>query len=147
MNHLHMSKSRQILTIGGHVASAVVVSLAFATLAFAQNVELSGDVNTFYKDAREDISKLIAGASVDSAVVFNNTKEPVTFYVYNYIDTVYWVSAQRTLVAPGRYGTVVASGKFFKVHPNDNKDLEFLVAPGKAYVYNGPGSINEVRPE
>jgi len=102
------------------------------------------DLNKFYEIAREDIAKLIGVAAVNSAAIFNNTSNNVTFYVYNYIDTVHWVSAQKVLVAPGKYGTVAASGAFFKIHPNDHKQEEFLVAPHKAYVYSGPGDISPV---
>ena len=106
-------------------------------------VEIEGtiDLNKFYKLASKDIGKLIAGAAVDGAVVFNNSNKAVTFHVYNYSDLVNWVPAQKTLVGPGAYGTVAASGVFFKIHPNNNKDEEFLVAPGKAYVYSGPGRL------
>lgn len=106
-------------------------------------VEIEGsiDLNKFHELASKDIAKLIAGAAVDGAVVFNNTNKPVTFHVYNYSDLVNWVPAQKTLVAPGSYGTVAASGVFFKIHPNNNRDEEFLVAPGKAYVYSGPGRL------
>jgi hypothetical protein len=107
-------------------------------------LKVKGDLNKFYRDAREDLGKLIQGAGVGSAVIFNDTDQPITFFVYNYSDTVYWVSAQRTLVAPQHHGTVAASGSFFKVHPDDRKEEEFLVVPGKAYVYHGPGQLEAV---
>lgn len=99
------------------------------------------DLNQFYELARKDIGSLIGAAGINAAVIFNDTASPVTFYVYNYIDTVYWVSAQKVLVAPRTYGTVAASGAFFKIHPNDHAKEEFLVAPNKAYVYAGPGNV------
>ncbi|MDP2699277.1 hypothetical protein [Thalassospira sp.] len=104
-------------------------------------VEIEGtiDLNKFHELASKDIGKLIAGAAVKGAVIFNNSNKPVTFHVYNYSDLVNWVPAQKTTIAPGSYGTVAASGVFFKVHANNNHDEEFLVAPGKAYVYSGPG--------
>lgn len=102
------------------------------------------DLAEFYRMAREDISSLIGLAAVNGAVIYNDTDKPVTFYVYNYIDSVYWISAQKTCVAPGAYGTVAASGAFFKIHPNDDKEHEFLVAPHKAYVYSGPGRVTNV---
>ena len=141
MNPNQMSKSRRMLNIGGLAAGAAAASVAFATLVFAQDVTV--DLNKFYKQARGDIASLIGGAGVNAAVIFNNTKDPVTFYVYNYIDTVYWVAAQQSLAAPGHYTTVAASGTTFKIHPNNNKDAQFLVAPHKAYVYNGPGAVTE----
>jgi hypothetical protein len=141
MNRHQMSKSLRMLYTGGLAACAVAVSVAFATLVFAQDVTV--DLNKFYKQARGDIAALIGGAGVNAAVIFNNTKDPVTFYVYNYIDTVYLIPAQQTLVAPGHYGTVAASGTTFKINPNKNKDAQFLVAPHKAYVYNGPGAVTE----
>jgi hypothetical protein len=101
------------------------------------------DVNKFYKVAREDIKSLIGGAGIGKAVIYNDTDAPVTFNIYNYIDIVYAIPAQKTLVAGHHYGTVAASGVQFKVHPNNNHDHEFLVEPGKAYVYNGPGKVTQ----
>jgi hypothetical protein len=49
------------------------------------------------------------------------------------------------LVASGKHGTVAASGTTFKVHPNQDKGQEFLVEPGKAYVYGGPGDVELVK--
>jgi hypothetical protein len=107
-------------------------------------VDAKVNLNTFVEQARSGIGELLHGAAISSSVIYNNTKSPVTFYVYNYIDIVYLISAQKTLVAPGYYGVVAASGKFYKIHPNDKKEQEFLVAPGHAYVYNGPGQIQSV---
>ncbi|MEM1130790.1 MAG: hypothetical protein AAGH83_09745 [Pseudomonadota bacterium] len=39
---------------------------------------------------------------------------------------------------------MAASGVAFKIHPKDNKKQEFLVDPGKGYVYNGSGDVDEV---
>jgi hypothetical protein len=108
------------------------------------NVKAKVDLNKFVEQARSGIGELLHGAAVRSSVIYNNSKAPVTFYVYNYIDIVYLVSAQKALVAPGYYGVVAASGEFYKIHPNDKKEQEFLVAPGRAYVYNGPGQIESV---
>lgn len=141
MNRHQMSKGLRL------AAYAVGVCIAISTHVLAQDVNLKGNLNKFYKDVREDIKGLIKGAKVDSAVIFNDTQQPVTFFVYNYVDTVYMVSAQKSLAAPGRYTTVAASGAFYKIHPNDNKSHEFLVAPGKAYVYKGPGDVEEVKPQ
>lgn len=104
-------------------------------------MDVSIDVNEFYKLAREDIGKIIGVSAVNSAAIYNNTDKAITFYVYNYIDTVYWVAAQKTHIAPGTYGMVAASGSFFKILPNDNKNEEFLVSPNKAYVFSGPGNV------
>jgi len=71
----------------------------------------------------------------------------VTFEVYNYIDCVNWVPAQKTFCASGEQATVAASGLHFKIHPNGNKEHEFLVAPRQAYIYRGPGKSNTYRPE
>jgi hypothetical protein len=60
-------------------------------VAVSPNVQV--DLNKFYDIASTDIRSLIAGAAVGSAVIFNAASKPVTFYVYNYIDTVYWVPA------------------------------------------------------
>lgn len=110
------------------------------------DVNISGkvDLNTFMDQARSSIGTLLHGAAVRSSVIYNNTKAPVTFYVYNYIDPVYLVSAQKALVAPSYYGIVAASGEYYKIHPNDKKEQEFLVAPGRAYVYHGPGQVEPV---
>ena len=108
------------------------------------NVDAKVDINKFYDVARKDIASLIGGMSVNAAVIYNASGAAVTFFVYNYIDTVYWISAAKVLVADGYYGSVVASGKFFKIHPNDNKNEEFLVAPHTAYVYRGPGKLEKV---
>jgi len=77
-------------------------------------------------------------------LIVNGSKAPVTFFVYNYVDSIHWVSAMKVLVAPGKTGVAVASGAFFKIHPNDKQEQEFLVAPGKAYVYHGPGDVDTV---
>lgn len=106
-------------------------------------VNIEGDINKFYEVARKDVAKLIEGAAVKGAAIFNASGSNVTFYAYNYIDTVYWVSAMKVLVASGNYGTVAASGTFFKIHPNDHKNEEFLVEPGHAYVYKGPGKLEK----
>lgn len=111
----------------------------------AVEAKLEGDINKFYDQASKDIGALISGAAVGSAVIFNGTSQPVTFYVYNYIDTAYWVPAQKTLIASGKYGPVAASGNTFKVHPNNNHDHEFLVEPGAAYVYGGPGDLTKAK--
>ena len=102
--------------------------------------DIKMDVNKFYKVARGDIKSLIKGAGVGSAVIYNDTKQDVVFYVYNYIDIVYAVDAMHTKVAAGYYGTVAASGTQFKINPDKNVDNQFTVEPGKAYVYEGPGS-------
>jgi len=108
------------------------------------NLDAKIDINDFQKLAREDISKLIKGAAVGSALIFNASGKPVTFYVYNYIDVVYWISAQKTKVAHGYHGTVTASGKVFKIHPNKEKGDEFTVVPNGAYIYRGPGKLEHI---
>lgn len=103
------------------------------------------DINKFYDVARKDLGSLIKGASINSATIYNDSGSDVTFYVYNYIDIVHWVSAQKAFIANGYYGNVAASGKSFKVHPNGNKDHEYLVDPNRAYVYRGPGKWELVK--
>jgi hypothetical protein len=49
------------------------------------------------------------------------------------------------LVAPGYYGRVAASGVSFKIHPNNKREAEFIVSPGNAYIYRGPGPVEQVR--
>ncbi len=106
--------------------------------------DITVDLNKFYAQAREDVEKLIGAAKVNAAVIFNGSGSPVTFHVYNFMDTVYWVHAMTALIAPGHHGTVAALGDFFKIHPDNNKAHEFLVAPHKAYVYKGPGALEPV---
>lgn len=104
----------------------------------------TGDLNKFVDQVYNGIGFIADALKVNKALVYNNTKQAVNFYVYNYVDVVYWISAMHTLVAPNKVGAVAASGTVFKIHPNDNKDHEFLVEPHKAYVYFGPGDIVEV---
>ncbi|MBL4906692.1 MAG: hypothetical protein JKX94_04510 [Sneathiella sp.] len=107
-------------------------------------VEISVNLNDFYDVARNDIASLIGGAAVKAAAIFNASGRDVSFSVYNYADTVNWVPAQKTLIADAHRGSVAASGVLFKIHPNSNKDAEFLVAPGKAYIFHGQGKVEEV---
>ena len=107
------------------------------------NLEANLDINKFYETARKDIKSLLT--SVNGAAIYNASGSNVTFYVYNYSDGVNLIEAHHFLVAPDYYGTAAASGKFYKVMPNKNKDEEFLVAPNKAYIYRGPGKIEEVK--
>ncbi len=110
------------------------------------SVDLNAKVNlnTFYDKARDDIASLIGGVGVKASVIFNDTDQAVTFKVYNYVDTVYLIPAQSTLAAPQTQAVVAASGVYFKILPEGNKAHEFLVAPGKAYVYRGPGNIESL---
>ena len=103
--------------------------------------KIKGDVNKIHDQLRNDINDLLTGAKINGVVIFNNTSAPITFFAYNYVDNVFWVAAQKTLVAPQKSGVVAASGAFFKIHPDDKKEHEFLVAPGNGYVYQGPGDI------
>lgn len=108
------------------------------------SVNVKGNVNKFVDQVRSATGEIADQLKINKSVVINATDKPVNFYVYNYVDNVYWISAMHTLVAPGKVGAVMASGKAFKVHPDDKKEQEFLVTPGKAYVYRGPGDIEEV---
>lgn len=108
------------------------------------NVNASVNLNKFYDQARKDVGKLLDGAGVHGAVIFNATGKTVTFYAYNYIDTVYWIDAQHTKIADDHHGTVAAAGSFFKIHPDKHVDNEFLVEPHKAYVYHGPGKLEKL---
>ncbi|MBI6629932.1 hypothetical protein [Pontibaca salina] len=106
---------------------------------------VSGDANKFVDQVTKGIGDIAQQLKVNKALVFNHTDKPVNFYVYNYADNLYWISAMHTLVAPGKVGAVAASGVSFKVHPGDNTEHQFLVEPGKAYLYHGPGSVEEVK--
>lgn len=109
-----------------------------------KDISLEGNLNTLVTQIRSGVGDIAKSLEIGKAVILNNSGKPVNFYVYNYIDTVFWVSAMHTLVASGKPGIVSASGKAFKIHPNDNANQEFLVEPGKAYIYNGPGDIDPV---
>lgn len=108
-------------------------------------VNLEGDANKFVDQIKGGIGDIAEQLKVNASLIFNNSSKPVNFYVYNYADSVFWISAMHTMVAPNKVGKVAASGVAFKVHPDDNKDHEFLVEPHKAYIYWGPGSIDEIR--
>lgn len=113
-------------------------------MAIEVNATLDG--NKFIEQIKKGGKEFWSNASIDSAVIMNDTDNDVTFFVYNYIDTVYLVSAMKVRVAAHIYGTVAASGKLFKILPNDVRGDEFLVAPQKAYIYKGPGkSAEEVK--
>ena len=103
--------------------------------------DIKMDVNKFYDVAREYLASLIQGAAIGSSVLYNDTTQNVVFYVYNYIDTVYWKDAMHTNVAPGYYGVVACSGTQYKINPDKEADNQFIIEPGKAYVYEGPGRI------
>lgn len=113
-------------------------------IQMAVELDATLNLNDFYDTARTDIALLIGGAEVKAAAIFNSSGQDVTFSVYNYTDVVNWVPAQRALVANDFSGIVAASGVLFKIHPNNDKGAEFIVAPGKAYVFHGPGKIEEV---
>ncbi|KAB1071353.1 hypothetical protein F6U93_01100 [Tamlana haliotis] len=95
----------------------------------------------FYNLTNEDIEKLTSGISKSSAIIFNDTGKPVDFYVYNYMDAMCWIPAQNTTIDHGNFGTMTTFGKYFKIHPDKNEVYEFLVAPNRAYIYKGPGTL------
>ena len=65
----------------------------------------------------------------------------IRFYVYNYSDIFYAIPAHEVTVARGWSGEIAASGKSFKVRPNNQANAEFIVTPGKAYIYYGVGKV------
>lgn len=109
------------------------------------DVSLEGDLNKLGDQLIDLIKSGIGGLRVEQALIANASNKPMTFYVYNYVDSVYWVSAMKVLIAPGQTGVVAASGAFFKIHPEDRKEHEFLVAPGGAYAYFSPGHVESIR--
>lgn len=108
------------------------------------SIDIKGNLNKFTDQVKSGIGDIAQQLKVNKAAVLNATDKPVNFYVYNYIDNAYWISAMHALVAPGKVTALMASGVAFKVHPNDVKNHEFLVTPGKAYIYKGPGDVEEV---
>lgn len=111
-------------------------------MSVIDEAQITGDLNKLSDQIVDLVKGAITGLRVDQALIVNDTRAPVTFYVYNYADSVYWVSAMKAKIAPQKSGMVAASGVFFKIHPNDDKSNEFLVAPGKAYVYRGAGDVS-----
>lgn len=109
------------------------------------NFDAKMNVNKFVDLVKEGITALIPVASVHDAAIFNDSGSDVTFYVYNYADTVHWISAMKSRVANQHFGIVAASGAFFKIHPNGDSNQEFLVAPHAAYIYRGPGKLEKVK--
>lgn len=109
------------------------------------DIKLEGkDLTEMHDALKKDIRDIVSSMRTGVARIFNGSGQTVVFYVYNYIDTVYWVSAQHTMVASGKAGDVSASGDRYKVHPNDNHKAEFLVEPGKVYLYRGEGDVEQI---
>ncbi|WP_194767509.1 hypothetical protein [Tamlana sp. I1] len=111
------------------------------------SLEANINVNDFYNIAMKDIGKLVSGISSGSAIIFNDTGKQIDFYVYNYIDSLCWITMKKVKIAHGSYGTITAYGKYFKIHPDKNKVNEFLVAPNEAYIYKGPGELVHIEKE
>ncbi len=98
------------------------------------------DLNTFVDQA----AKLAKGLDANTALIYNHSGHTVRFYCYNGGDFIKAISYSKPNIANGYSGEIAAGGSVFKVHPNDKGDDEFLVKPRKAYVYKGPGKIDQV---
>ncbi|MGB5452308.1 MAG: hypothetical protein WBM71_04570 [Sedimenticolaceae bacterium] len=108
----------------------------------ASKMKLSGkvDVNTFVDQAAGLAKALDAG----TALVLNESGKSVTFYCYNGGDFIMAVPYSKPTIAQGYSGTIAAGGSVFKVFADNKGNAEFLVKPNKAYIYRGPGKIEEV---
>jgi hypothetical protein len=104
------------------------------------------DANEFASQVEALLKEGLPLAEVGAARIYKDAPNDVTFTVYNFVDTVYWIPAQRTLIGSHWHGDVAASGIQFKIHPDNNRDHEFLVEPGHAYTYHGAGTVKVVSP-
>ncbi len=104
------------------------------------NVNGKVDLNTFVDQAAGLAKALDAG----TALVYNNSGKTVAFYCYNGGDFVMAIPYSKPSIAQGYSGTIAAGGSVFKVFADNKGDAEFLVKPNHAYVYGGPGKIEQV---
>ncbi|MCP5086032.1 MAG: hypothetical protein GY952_04400 [Rhodobacteraceae bacterium] len=105
----------------------------------ASNVEVDG--NGLVKQA----AGIVTSLSGNTAALHNACGKDLKFYCYNSSDVIFLISNTKPFIANNSWGEIAAAGKHFKVHPDDETDHEFLAKPGKAYVYRGPGKVEEVK--
>lgn len=108
----------------------------------ASEMKVSGevDLNTFLDQAASVAKSLDAG----TALVYNSSNKTVEFYCYNGGDPFMAVAYSKPTIAHGYSGVVAAGGSVFKVFADNKGNTEFLVKPNKAYVYKGPGMVEQV---
>jgi len=108
----------------------------------SKNVKVEGkvDLNQFVSQATGLAKALDAG----TALLYNASAKKVTFYCYNGGDVVMLVPYCKPTIASGYSGIIAAGGSSFKVFADNKGDAEFRVKPNKAYVFKGPGMVEEV---
>lgn len=106
------------------------------------NAKIEGkvDVNEFVSQAAGLAKLLDAG----TALLYNASGKTVTFYCYNGGDVVMLIPYCKPTIASGYSGIVAAGGSSFKVFADNKGDAEFRVKPNKAYVFKGPGMVEQV---
>lgn len=104
------------------------------------NVDGKIDLNTFLDQAASLAKALDAG----TALVYNASNKKVGFYCYNGSDLVKAIPYSKPTIAHGYSGVIAAGGSVFKVFADNKSDAEFLVKPNMAYVYKGPGMVEQV---
>lgn len=109
-------------------------------MASKMNVNGKVDLNTFVDQAAGLAKALDAG----TALVYNASNKTVGFYCYNGGDFVMAVPYSKPTIAHGYSGVVAAGGSVFKVFADNKGNAEFLVKPNMAYVYKGPGMVEQV---
>lgn len=98
------------------------------------------DLNTFVSQAAGLAKALDAG----TALVYNASNKTVGFYCYNGGDFIMAVPYSKPSIAHGYSGVIAAGGSVFKVFADNKSNTEFLVKPNMAYVYKGPGMVEQV---
>lgn len=98
------------------------------------------DLNEFAKQAGSAAKGLDAG----TALLYNASKSSVQFYCYNGGDFIQAIPYSKPTIASGYAGTIAAGGSNFKVFADNKGDAEFLVKPGRAYIFHGKGAVEEV---
>jgi hypothetical protein len=68
------------------------------------------DANEFASQVEALLKEGLPLADVGAARIYKDAPNDVTFTVYNFVDTVYWIPAQRTLIGSHWHGDVAASG-------------------------------------
>lgn len=117
----------------------IIVLCSFVALTStlsAQSIDVGVNV-----DANQIFNTIWSGLTVNEVAIVNQSNKNIRFYVYNFSDIIYAIPAHELTVARGWSGEIAASGKTFKVRPNNQANAEFIVTPGKAYIYYGVGKV------
>ncbi len=109
-------------------------------MSTSANIEGKVDINEFVSQAAGLAKALDAG----TALLYNASGKTVTFYCYNGGDVVMMVPYCKPTIASGYSGLIAAGGTSFKVFADNKGDAEFRVKPNKAYVFKGPGMVEQV---